>query len=359
MEQRDDVLHQKKVPFLLRDTNLEKVICIVGLALVTLFLCWQAIYRYCITQFTEGGGGAAWAEEGARYLFVAISYMAIPIAIRRRSLIRVDMVVNMFPEKLKGLSWVTADLACLALALIELYTCTQQWLMFMSFNSIVGAYGIPMIIPYAVVPISFLLITVRLLQDIAGEVKKSGIAVLLIGIAIAIVLMLPILFMVEFSAAACLFLYFGFFVFLGVLIAFSLGLAGVCCIFCTGTLTIGYLGQLAFSAIGNSSAIICVPLFILAGNFMGEGGLSSRLFDILDEVLGGIHGGMAIATVGTCMIFAAMSGSGPATVAAVGSLTVPAMVKRGYMQAQREALRNLPVYIFSATFAKGHDELEE
>lgn len=63
---------------------------------------------------------------------------------------------------------------------------------------------------------------------------------------------------------------------------------------------------------------------------MGEGGLSSRLFDILDELLGGIHGGMAIATVGTCMIFAAMSGSGPATVAAVGSLTIPAMVRRGY-----------------------------
>ena len=63
---------------------------------------------------------------------------------------------------------------------------------------------------------------------------------------------------------------------------------------------------------------------------MGEGGLSERLIKMADSWLGRISGGLGMATVVACMMFAAMSGSGPATVAAIGSLTIPAMVERGY-----------------------------
>ena len=63
---------------------------------------------------------------------------------------------------------------------------------------------------------------------------------------------------------------------------------------------------------------------------MGAGGLSNRLLALADEMLGGLHGGMELTTVANCMFFGAISGSGPATVAAIGSLTIPAMVQRGY-----------------------------
>lgn len=84
--------------------------------------------------------------------------------------------------------------------------------------------------------------------------------------------------------------------------------------------------------------MLAIPLFIASGNFMGEGGLSERLLSMADKMLGGLPGGFGIATIFTCMLFAAMSGSGPATVAAIGSLTIPAMVQRGYDKAFSAAL---------------------
>ena len=58
--------------------------------------------------------------------------------------------------------------------------------------------------------------------------------------------------------------------------------------------------------------------------------VSERLLNLADELLGGLVGGMALASIATCMFFAAISGSGPATVAAIGAITIPAMVDRGY-----------------------------
>ena len=63
---------------------------------------------------------------------------------------------------------------------------------------------------------------------------------------------------------------------------------------------------------------------------MGAGGLSRRLLALADEIVGGTYGGMGLTAIVTCMFFGAISGSGPATVAAIGALTIPAMVERGY-----------------------------
>ena len=62
---------------------------------------------------------------------------------------------------------------------------------------------------------------------------------------------------------------------------------------------------------------MAIPFFIAAGIFMGAGGLSHRLLALADEVVGGLSGGIALASIATCMFFAAISGSGPATVAAM------------------------------------------
>ena len=311
------------------DDHLESVIGIIGVTLMMFFLCWQTLYRYIVTNFTAGGGGAAWAEEFARYIFIAITYLVIPVAIKRRSLVRIDMVYDHLPKRFQGISWITVDLFCLGLAVVEL---TQSWnnlITAHNYGTIIGSYSIPYTIPYCVIPIAFILIIIRVVQDMIKQVRECGAVNTLLGLAVAVVLLLPVLLKIPMNAAAYLFLYFAVLLILGVPIAFSLGIAGICCIFGAGSLPITYLGQIAFGSI-NSTGIMCIPLFILAGNFMGEGGLSNRLFSIADEIFGGLHGGMAMATVATCMIFAAMSGSGPATVAAIGALTIPAMVKRGY-----------------------------
>ncbi|ENH96139.1 C4-dicarboxylate transporter permease large protein [Gracilibacillus halophilus YIM-C55.5] len=76
--------------------------------------------------------------------------------------------------------------------------------------------------------------------------------------------------------------------------------------------------------------LLAVPLFILAGELMSGGGISERLMNFGKVIVGKITGGLAIVAVLTSMFFAAISGSGPATVAAVGGMLIPAMIKEGY-----------------------------
>ncbi len=76
--------------------------------------------------------------------------------------------------------------------------------------------------------------------------------------------------------------------------------------------------------------IMAIPFFILAGNFLTHGGVARRMIDFATSMVGHWHGGLALSGVLACALFAAVSGSSPATVVAIGSILLPAMVKQGY-----------------------------
>lgn len=80
----------------------------------------------------------------------------------------------------------------------------------------------------------------------------------------------------------------------------------------------------------NSTPILAVPLFILGGVIMAEGGISKKLFNFFAYFIGGLTGGIPCAVILTCLFYGAISGSGPATTAAVGSMCIPFMVEMGY-----------------------------
>lgn len=80
----------------------------------------------------------------------------------------------------------------------------------------------------------------------------------------------------------------------------------------------------------NSFPLMAVPFFIFAANIMSQGGISRRLTEAANAVVGHFRGGLAMTAVLSCMFFAAISGSSPATVVAVGTLLIPAMIKSGY-----------------------------
>ena len=80
----------------------------------------------------------------------------------------------------------------------------------------------------------------------------------------------------------------------------------------------------------DSFPLMAIPFFMIAGALMERGGISRRLIDVAQAIIGSMKGGLALVTVMASMFFAAISGSGPATVAAIGSLMIPAMVKQGY-----------------------------
>jgi tripartite ATP-independent transporter DctM subunit len=76
--------------------------------------------------------------------------------------------------------------------------------------------------------------------------------------------------------------------------------------------------------------LLTIPLFVLSGRLMEVGGMASRMISIATKLVGAYRGSMGLVTVFACMLFAALSGSGPATTAAIGSVTVPAMKRDGY-----------------------------
>lgn len=122
---------------------------------------------------------------------------------------------------------------------------------------------------------------------------------------------------------------FVLFLLIKVPVGISLGLASICAMFATGTLSVSYLAQGLVTSL-DSFPLLAIPFFILSGNIMGKGGISKRLLDCAGVFFGRMYGGLGIVTVVACMFFAAISGSGPATVAAIGGITIPAMISQGY-----------------------------
>lgn len=95
--------------------------------------------------------------------------------------------------------------------------------------------------------------------------------------------------------------------------------------------------QIAFNSVG-SFPLMALPAFILAGALMEAAGISKRLINVAESMAGPFTGGMAVATVMACLFFGAISGSGPATTAAVGMLMIPAMINRGYDKGYASAI---------------------
>ena len=80
----------------------------------------------------------------------------------------------------------------------------------------------------------------------------------------------------------------------------------------------------------DSFPLLAVPMFVLSGMIMAKGGISKKIFDVFVFFIGKFTAGMPCAVIVTCLFYGAISGSGPATVAAVGSMTIPILIKLGY-----------------------------
>lgn len=116
---------------------------------------------------------------------------------------------------------------------------------------------------------------------------------------------------------------------IGVPIAISLGVSALVAIYFGSTLPLGIIAQKAFTSL-DSFPLLAIPFFMLAGVLMSKGGVSKRLLDMAAAMVGWIVGGLSLVTVVASMFFAAISGSGPATVAAIGGFMIPEMKDKKY-----------------------------
>jgi C4-dicarboxylate transporter DctM subunit len=115
----------------------------------------------------------------------------------------------------------------------------------------------------------------------------------------------------------------------GMPVSISLGLTVLTFLFAMTTVPITSVALKLFTGIERFE-IMAIPFFILAGNFLTHGGVARRMIAFASSMVGHWHGGLALAGVMACALFAAVSGSSPATVVAIGSIILPAMIKQGF-----------------------------
>jgi C4-dicarboxylate transporter, DctM subunit len=115
----------------------------------------------------------------------------------------------------------------------------------------------------------------------------------------------------------------------GVPIAIALGLASIVTLVLFADQSLVVLAQRFFSA-AQTPALLAIPFFILAGSFMTTGGVAKRMIAFANALVGHFRGGLAMAALLACALFAAVSGSSPATVVAVGSIMIGGMARSGY-----------------------------
>ncbi len=119
---------------------------------------------------------------------------------------------------------------------------------------------------------------------------------------------------------------------IGMPIAVALGLSSVTTILLFSSDSLASIALKLFEATSEHYTLLAIPFFILSSAFLSTGGVAKRLINFAIDSVGHIRGGLAMASVLACMLFAAVSGSSPATVAAIGTIVIAGMVRAGYPQ---------------------------
>lgn len=313
------------------DENAEKIFLFIGLIIIIHAIFFQTVYRYIVINIFSGDAGSVvWTEELSRFVFVWITYLAVPLIIKYSKDIRVTVFYDMFNRTGKAIIDNTNTFLFFVLAGVIVCKGLDHIAMIQRFPQNSAALHLSYVVPYSILPVGFGLVILRLCQRLYKSLREFGVLSALTGLVLAFAILAPLFFYEDWeSAPAVLLVYFLFFLAFSTPVAVSIACSCLAVIWACDTIPSDYVAQITYTSIDNS-AIMAIPFFIATGVFMGEGGLSSRLLKLADAFLGNKTGGLALATIATCMFFAAISGSGPATVAAIGCITIPAMVERGY-----------------------------
>ena len=313
----------------LLDENFEKPFLVIALLLSISLITYQVLFRYIATDLLGMAGSTAEVEELAIYSFIWLSYLSIPLAIKNRSNIRITILFDALPPRWRNILWVIDEGVFLVFAVVLAWLCARLSGMQLRFPQYTPANGMSYFWPYLVLPIGFGLMALRLLQNLIRQVRITGFRDSLIAVAMGVTLSAPIWGQWDIGIIAALAGTMFLCLLLGVPIAVALAFSAMAALYNSEFLNVSTMAPTSFAAL-DSFTIMAIFFFVAAGVFMGCGGISRQLVDLADLMVGRRIGGMAMATVITCMFFAAICGSGPATVAAIGAITIPAMVERGY-----------------------------
>jgi C4-dicarboxylate transporter DctM subunit len=281
--------------------NFEEVLLCIIITVITLVSGLQVVCRYLFNN------SLTWSEEVSRYLFVWTGFLTLSLSIKCRSIISIDAFVLWMPRRVRaGLNMVVYLFCSVVFAMLSV----NAWHMVTSSAGQTSpALGLPLAIVYAGPLLGLTLSIFRSLGRIVAETKivigKEALALFFGVLVLLLVLTVPI----------CV--SFAFVTLLPSIVDASFP----------------YTADAAVRSMVsglNNFPLLAIPLFIIAGVIMAKGQISERLFNVFSYFVGNRTAGLPCAVTITCLFYGAISGSGPATTAAVGSMCIPLLTSVGY-----------------------------
>lgn len=304
--------------------NLENSIEVIGaicLAALILLICSQIIARGFF------GFSAAWVPELAQWLFVTLVLVTLPITQKRDSYLSFSNLQDALPSVLQYLARMIVDV-------VTLYTLGRLGINGGQIIALVGgvnpALGIPEWVPFVPVAISAACTAILYIYRAAtqGHYVRISLSILLVAIWLALDI-LGLILVPQFRP--------GFFVLGSFAAALALGvpvsIAMLFASFIAGDITALIPGPAVVQNVVRGLdrfILLAIPLFLFTGALMNLGGLTTRLIDLADSLVGHFRGGLAQVSVLSAMLYGGISGSSNAEASLGAKLLVPQMMKRGY-----------------------------
>lgn len=304
--------------------NKSTTIVTIGLmATMVLDVALQVIFRYILND------SLAWSEELGRYVFLWCVFLGSTIGIKQNLHPTFGSVINHLPDKLRynvmaiGKSLTAAFCAIILLLSLQLIPAIH--------STLTPALQLPISYFYVIFPvfsvISLLHILTSMIENRKGITFVGWILSLLIFVGAVYLSYTAAPMSMNFPLILIISLIVLFS--LGIPIAFVLGLTSVSLFIFTSSIPMMVIVQRMFTVSDNFS-LMAIPFFMLTGSLMQAGGVAEKLVKLASVLVGWVRGGLGYADILVSAFFADISGSAVADTAAIGSVMLPGMIKRGY-----------------------------
>ena len=313
-----------------------RTVAVALLSAIVLVIAWQVATRYL-----PGLRIPRWTEEVSLILMVWLSMLGSALAVRRAEHLAMDLIVRQLPRPLQRAAfW----LVWLVVAAFGVYLIVYgSELASRTMSQTFSATKLPIGLMYWAIPVGGAFIAIYGLANLfrrpeeaqtqqqgaapsGNRVLQVAIALLSIGVVGGGIAILGT--DAVFGPVGVLLGVFVLSLGLGVPIAFGLGLASLAAVLVLGPPPLIVAQRMANGV--NSTPLLAIPFFILAGQLMAEGGIAQRLVDFARVLVGPIRGGLAMVNVVASMLFGGASGSAVGDVSANGSILIPMMKRKGY-----------------------------
>jgi tripartite ATP-independent transporter DctM subunit len=313
-------------------TVIQSVVALLLLAIV-IIIAWQVLARY-----TPGVRVPRWTEEISLILMVWLSMLGSGLAVRAGEHLAVDIVVRQLPPAVRR--WVMRSIWLLVGAFGVYLGWYGLELASRTMNQTFAATKLPIGLMYFGIPLGGVLVTLYALRNAIAKPEFSPeapipkrswllratliiIALLLLGGGVALFGLDTLL-----GPTGILLGSLALLLILGVPIAIALGVASLLTVLNLGLPPLIVAQRMANGI--NSTPLLAIPFFILAGMIMAEGGIAARLVEFARVLVGPVKGGLAMVNVVASMLFGGASGSAVADVSANGAILIPMMNQKGY-----------------------------